>query len=181
MNTSNESQLTCKQKLLSTLENSNLTIKTSGTEEAIEIMNRISDFLEIPLNPIRYANWCRFPIISHYTSTIFVVLSCVESQSQKHLDFCFGVNSSERSLEAHYTANEIENIITANEEQNNTESLSMEILREFSTTYGIELSITPEGWLVVDGTNEAVLTDIELVRYMTAYESIKDIMLKFKR
>lgn len=175
----NDSQETCKQKLQSILNNSKLIVKVDGVKDTLSIMDIISDFLEIQLQPNRYKNyWWFLSNVSHFTGTVYLTASVVDSQPQKFIDFSFSTEIHD--VNYHYTADEIERMFT-DEEIDNTDSLCINLLREFGTTYGIELSITSEGWLVVDGTNEAILTDGELVRYMAAYESIKDIMLKFER
>lgn len=59
--------------------------------------------------------------------------------------------------------------------------MSISKLRDITVNYGIEFTTTRDGWLVIDGINNAVLTDQELVRYIDALETIPDIMKKFVR
>jgi len=59
--------------------------------------------------------------------------------------------------------------------------LTVTDLNNFSQKYGIDICTNKDGWLVVDGTNEATLSTDELTRYIETIESMSEIMKKFVR
>jgi len=59
--------------------------------------------------------------------------------------------------------------------------LTVTDLNNFSQKYGIDICTNKDGWLVVDGTNEAILSTDELTRYIETIESMSEIMKKFAR
>lgn len=183
-----------RDTLINLLNSGSITVEVSNADEALEVIKRISDITNIPLwEPKRKSFFNGSVPTPPHHGTLYAM---VENLYHDGFEQCIALNFyvtyqkvATVGVGVYYTKDDFDALLSSNDVSNNLTGtisitntvLTVTDLNNFSQNYGIDICTNKDGWLVVDGTNEAILSTDELTRYIETIESMSEIMKKFVR
>jgi len=181
--------MTAKEELIDALEGQGILVKVSTKKEAYEVFTNVSEFLNFRLVDKPESS----DSIHSHVIHAYLVFSTEkdDSNSELQLDYAimYGTIPDLRILKVYQNADELYGLVSPNSNSDNLTGtiskadtvLTVTDLKNFSQKYGIDICTNNDGWLVIDGTNEAILSTDELTHYIGTIESMSDITKKFVR
>lgn len=183
--------MSVRDTLIDLLNSGSITVEVNNADKALEVIKRISDITNIPLwEPKRKSFFNGSTSTPPNHGTLYAMVENLSDGFEQ----CNGLNfyityHKVVTVGMCYTKEEFDALVLSNDVSDNligtiskTDTvLTVTDLNNFSQQYGINICTNKDGWLVVDGNNEAILSTDELIRYIETIESMSEIMKKFVR